>query len=531
MPANDDEAGVTARRTDLRNAERLVEIHGNEIRYVGERRDWITWEESRWQWNTARVARCAIDVSRRMMADALTMMKVAGDALAKASASGDVDAKERAKRAADEARRDLEWAATSQSNTRLRAMLDVAKDFASIRVSVDALDADPMLLNAVNGTIDLRTGRLRSHRRSDLITKICPVTYEQAARSNLWERTLRDALGDDETVAYFQRSAGYSCTGLTDEEKLFVPHGPGGGGKSTLIQAIIGALGDYARTADFETFLVQKHAGGPKNDVARLAGSRFVASIEVEQGKRLAQGLVKQLTGGDVVTARFLYSEAFEFKPQMKLWLVVNDLPHVSADDSGMWRRIERIPFEHVVPKEKRNPAVKKELCDVRISGPAVLAWLVQGALAWQMVGLRTPSRIVDATREYRATEDHFAQFVAECCTHPSTSSCTRRDLRSAYDGWYGARGPLSQKAFNEKVRELAGITEKTIHGVRWWVGVALRTDLPGVLGAARGAVSANLSHVRDPSEGLYGNEPSTCTLHPEDEGHAFSDLLEESAQ
>lgn len=516
--------GVTARRTDLANAERLVDLHGEHFRYVREWRDWITWDESRWQRDGAAVSRYAIEVSRTMMAEALASMRVAAEELAKASASNDHDAKDAAKRKADEARRDLEWAATSQSSVRLRAMLDVAKDFAAVRVGVDELDADPMLLNAQNGTIDLRTGRLRPHRRGDLITKLAPVVYDPSARSELWERTLLSALGDEATVAYFRRSAGYSCTGLTDEEKLFVPHGPAAGGKSTIVQAIIGALGDYARTADFETFLVQKHAGGPKNDVARLAGARFVASIEVDQGKRLAQGLVKQLTGGDVVTARFLYAEAFEFKPTMKLWLVVNDLPHVSADDSGMWRRIERIPFEHPVPKEKRDPAVKKTLCNPRKSGPAILAWLVTGALEWQRLGLQTPARIVDATSEYRATENHFAQFIAECCAYPTTSSCTRKDLRLAYDGWYGARGPLSQKGFNEKVRDLTGITEKTLGGTRWWVGIALRTDeAPKVQGAERNGLSTKSALSRAGCEEVAGTDEDPAPSAP----HAFADLLE----
>lgn len=511
--------GVTARRTDLWNAEQLIADYGLDMRYVSEKRDWITWEESRWQSNAARVARFAMEVTRRMMSDALAKMKAAAEALAEASASNDPEAKDRAKRAADDARRDLDWAATSQSAVRLRAMLDVAKDFKSVRVSVDELDADPMLLNVQSGTVDLRTGKQRRHRRTDLLTKICPVVYDAEARSPLWEKTLRDALGDNETVTYFQRSAGYSCTGLTDEEKLFVPHGPAAGGKSTLMQAIIATLGDYARTSDFETFLIQKHAGGPKNDVARLAGARFVVSIEVDQGKRLAQGLVKQLTGGDVVTARFLYSEAFEFKPQMKLWLVVNDLPHVSSDDSGMWRRIERIPFEHVVPKEKRDPAVKKTLCNATVSGPAILAWLVQGALAWQRDGLRTPARIVEATQEYRSTEDHFAQFVAECCTYPTTSSCTRRDMRAAYDGWYGARGPLSQKAFNEKVRQLAHITETTKAGVRFWVGISLRTDMPMVQKSRTESVSTNSLHARDQDGELSGKDLDPAPPAPDGYG------------
>ncbi|MFO0735745.1 MAG: phage/plasmid primase, P4 family [Labilithrix sp.] len=483
--------GVTAKRSDLQNAERLLKDHVGELRYVAEWKDWIVWDGPRWKRDSAAAARFAIAVTRRMMAEALEAMGHAAGELGEANASHDDQWKKEAKRDLEEAKKDLEWAATSQSSSRLNALLEVAKDLAPLRVHVDQLDADPMLLNATNGTIDLRTGLLRAHSRDDFITRMCPVAFDPDARSPLWESTLKSALGDDETVDYFHRSAGYSITGRTDEEKLFVVHGPAGGSKSTILQAAQKVLGaDYAKTSDFETFLVQKHAGGPKNDIARLAGARFVASIEVEKGKRLAEGLVKTLTGGDVVTARFLYSEAFEFKPQMKLWLCVNDLPHVSADDTGMWRRIERIPFENVIAKEKRDPTVKARLHDLDVSGPAILAWLVRGALAWQKRGnLGTPTKITKATLSYRQTEDTFSQFVTECCTHPSTSSCSRKDLRIAYDGWFGGRGPLSQKGFTDKVRTLNGITEKTLGGTRFWVGIGLRTDGPGAGGAAQSFV------------------------------------------
>jgi len=206
--------------------------------------------------------------------------------------------------------------------------------------------------------------------------------------------------GDGELADFLQRYFGYCLTGSVAEEKLAFVHGRGGTGKSTFMEALKAVFGEYAVTADFETFLARKATGGPRPDIARLAGARLVTSIEVDDGKRLAEGLVKQLTGGDTVTARELYAKEFEFVPQFKLVLVANHAPTVHSDDEAMWRRILRVPFDNAIPEAGQDRSVKLILRDPAVSGPAILAWLVEGCLQWQREGLRVPTVVTDATTD-----------------------------------------------------------------------------------------------------------------------------------
>jgi putative DNA primase/helicase len=444
--------------TDTGNAERFVAMHRDRVRYCPAWGKWLLWQGPRWEIDARGEVR---ELGKQTVRSIYLEAKSCDDgekreALAK-------------------------WAARSESRKAREAMLALAQSEPGLAVVPEELDRDPWLLNTPSGTIDLRTGVERPHDRADLITRCTAARFDGAARSALWERVLLDAMGGDvELVAFFQRAAGYSCTGLTNEEKLFMPIGPAATGKSTLIQAIVAALGDYARTADFEAFIAQKSGGGPRNDIARLAGSRFVASIEVDKGKRLAQGLVKSLTGGDVVSARFLYAEAFEFRPTFTLWLVANDAPHVADDDDGMWRRIVRLPFLHVVPTERRDPRVKAELVDPDRAGPAVLAWLVTGCLQWQAKGLGTPAAVTKATDAYREEQDPIAGFLSDCCAVNVGVTCTRSGLRKAYETWVdeaGGRSPLTGQDFTTRIRGIPGVSEKMVRGVRWWVGIGLHTS------------------------------------------------------
>jgi putative DNA primase/helicase len=436
-------------RTDYWNAERLVSLHGADLRYaagVG----WLAWDGRRWKRDTdGEPIRRAKRTVRAMYAEA-----------------ADLDDHDR--------KLLVKHATTSESEARLRAMVKLAETERAVIVAANELDADGWIFNAANGSIDLRTGELREHRREDLLTRITSVAYQPEARSDLWDSFLAKTTGaDDELASFLRRAVGYSLTGHTSEEVLFFAHGPSATGKSSMLEAVRSVLGEYAATADFETFLKRRGDAGIRNDVARLAGARFVVSIEVDDGKSLAQGLLKLLTGGDTVTARFLYSESFEFQPRFKLWLAANDRPRVNADDAAMWRRIIQLPFVHVIPEAERDDRVKLSLRTDPDVQAAILAWAVQGCLDWQDGGLRIPQVVRDYTAEYRAENDPLRDFLADACELDPAAWISTKDLRHAYETWAETNGekPLDVKKFSAALTAKGCVKNKR-NQVRGWEGV-----------------------------------------------------------
>jgi len=435
------------------NGRRFVVQHKHEVRFCETRGGWYVWDGRRWQRDASGLIEClAKQTIASLYADA-----------ARAEDS--------------DARREIgRWAMKSDSAAGVRDMLFMAHSDQSISVGPDGWDGNPWILNCMNGTVDLRTGALGEHRREDLCTKLANVNYDPDATLPLWDEFLAvTTKGDKALESFLQRIAGYSLTGVTSEEKLFFVHGPASTGKSTFIQALQAALGDSAVTADFETFL-QRQSGGVRNDIARLAGARLVTSIEVDKGKRLAEGLVKTITGGDTVAARYLYHESFEFRPIFKLWLIANDAPRARDDDSALWRRILRVPFEHIITE--RNAEVKRILGDATLAGAAVLAWAVRGCLDWQRDGLGVPDMVTNATEEYRLSNDPLGDFWAEYCEFAPLHQERSGVLWGAYTAWAkegGERFPVNRREFAHRL-EAQGCKPWSGSGnVRIWRGVQLR--------------------------------------------------------
>lgn len=360
------------------------------------------------------------------------------------------------------------WAIDSQNRSRVAGMLEMAAPHRA--VAPDALDADPMLLNVENGTLDLRTGKLRAHDRADRITKLAPVEFDPDAPCPQWERFLAEVFdGDADLIGFMQRAIGYSLSGDTREHCLFILHGVGSNGKSTLVETIAAMLGDYAQQTPTETFMAKDRSGGIPNDIARLKGARFVSAVESESDRRLAESLVKQATGGDRLAARFLYQETFDFRPAFKLWLATNHKPEVRGTDEGIWRRIRLVPFEvQFVDPDKadgRQPVKDREMpARLLTELPGILAWAVRGCLEWQRDGLSPPAKVLQATEDYRVEMDVLSDFIAERCIVNPNVNAQAKDLYAAYSEWCAANGvaPLNSTRFGRALADRGHRKEKS---------------------------------------------------------------------
>jgi putative DNA primase/helicase len=293
----------------------------------------------------------------------------------------------------------------------------------------------------------------------------------------MWEAFLsRIFAGDGELIRFVQKAVGYSLTGSTEEQCFFILYGAGANGKSTLIQTISALLKDYARQTPTETLLVQR-GDGPRNDLARLQGARFVSASEVEGGRKLAEALVKQLTGGDTLTARYLYKEHFEFQPTFKIWLAVNHKPGVQGTDHAIWRRMRLLPFTVTIPAAEQDKRLTEKL---QAEQPGILRWAVEGCRAWQQEGLEPPSAVKRATGDYRAEMDVIAAFIQDCCVLGDHHHVNTRELYAEYRGWCEQIGesPVTQKALATVLQERGCTSGRKSQG-RLWSGIALKEDEP----------------------------------------------------
>jgi putative DNA primase/helicase len=432
--------------TDLGNAERLAGRHGHDLVHVYGL-GWHVWTGLIWERDeTGQVERRAKETVRSIYEEA-------------------------AQTADDEKRKTLAtWAKQSESASRLGAMISLARSEPGIPLKADQLDSEPWLLNVQNGTLDLRTGDLRPHERDDLITKLAPMEYDTDAAAPTWEKVLEQVLPNQAVREFVQRYAGYSLTGDVSEQILLFLYGTGANGKSTLINALLEVMGDYAKQAAPE-LLTLKHGAHP-TELADLKGARFVASIEVEEGKRLAESLVKQMTGGDRIKARFMRQDYFEFDPTHKIWLAANHRPVVRGTDHAIWRRIKLVPFEVTIPEPEQDPKLPEKL---RAELPGILAWVVRGCLEWQREGLGEPEEVRSATESYRADMDPIGEFLEEMCILNENAWTAASELRRGYLGWAKDAGenPLDWHAVTDRLKE-RGCREKRRHVGRGWQGIEL---------------------------------------------------------
>lgn len=440
--------------TDLGNARRLVHYHGQDLRYCEKFRGWHVWSGRHWELDEkGAIQRLVRRCLPLINAEAATMK----------------DANRRKRQEA--------WFSQSEASARLAATPQVAMDEPGIKVLTSAFDVDPWLLNVQNGTLDLRTGDLRPHERTDLLRKVTTVGYDPDATCPQWLKFLEEILPDSEVRAFVQRAAGYSLTGTVRDRCLFFAHGGGNNGKSTFVETIMAMMGDYAQKAPTDMVMWKRNSGIP-NDVARLPGARFVVVAEVEEGSWLAESKVKDLTGNDTLTARFLKKEFFDFRPTHKLWMYGNHKPIVRGTDDAIWQRIKLIPFTVQIPNNEIDEKLPEKLLTEL---PGVLAWAVRGCLKWQENGLDIPEAVTGATKKYRAGQDEIGRFLTEYCVVKAGARAKKGELFNLYSTW---GGELKKRRFGNKMRELGYTDERGIGNVAEWGGIGFgATALPPIAG------------------------------------------------
>ena len=437
-------------RTDSGNAERLRDRFGTIVRYCPAFKHWLVYDGCYWRKETGELMQFAIKTARAMLTDASQIE--------------------------DEATRKelVRHAMLSENAGKLKAMIDVASNLEGLIISPDDLDADIWKLNCKNGVVDLTTGELTSHIREYYMSKLCPVEYNSDSHAPRWMEFLKDITGDSsELMKYLQKAVGSSLSGDASEQALFVLYGIGANGKSTFLNTISDLLGDYARNTPSETFMA-KRIETIGNDIARLQGARLVTAIEINEGQRLSEALIKSITGGDRITARFLYGEYFDFKPQFTPFLVVNHRPVIRDTSHSIWRRIKLIPFTVTIPEDKKDKQLPVKL---REELPGILAWAVEGCLLWQKEGLDMPDEVKEATEGYREDMDTFSTFIEECCIVEEGKKVSNRGIRYAYETWCRENGdyPLGQKLFNAKMTERGFAVKRSgANGSRDWHGIGL---------------------------------------------------------
>lgn len=450
---------LTYSNTDDGNALRLVDVHRDAIRYCPQRGIWLRWDGYRWGWDEAE--------SVRELARGVARALPAGD------------------------KAEVAHRARSLSEYGVRSAVRLAQTDARVVVHLGNLDANAYQLNTPAGIVDLRTGTVHGPDPAALATRSTAVAPDLTNPPTRWISFLADTFaGDPELTTYMQRLLGLSLIGTVLEQVLPFSFGSGANGKTTMLGTVqrIAGLGDngYAISAPAEILLASSQQGHP-TEIARLSGARMVVTSELEDGQRFAESRVKELTGSDVITGRFMRQDFFSFKPTHTLWLLANHQPAVRAGGPAFWRRLRLLPFLHTVPPEQRDPELEDKL--VEEEGSAILGWLVQGAADYLAKGLDEPESVRAATEHYERDQDTVARFVEDCCEtgDPAAQhlSVNVTPFRAAYETWCRIEGetPVTAKALTLALRTQYGVlSDRVFRGGqthRRYLGIRI-SDAPG---------------------------------------------------
>lgn len=427
---------------DTGNAEWFLDMFGDELRYNYTNKQWMYYDGRKW----------CDDTTNRVKAYADKFIVEMHKQLIKECDPDDSDMLKAIQKHIKSAR----------SSKGKKALITEAEHMAPVEQR--DLDSDIYLFNTPNGVLNMKTGEFLQHNADKLISKMSLTEYTDKCDCPLWAEFLETIFaGDKELIRYIQKAVGYSLTGSTAEQVAFFLYGTGGNGKGVFVETIAHIAGSYASNIQADSLMVKGNtaSGQANSDIARLAGARFVTSSEPNEGVKLNEGLIKQLTGEDRVTARRLYGNEFEFRPQFKIWLSTNHKPIIRGTDNGIWRRMRLIPFIVQIPEEKQDKNLKHKLLK---ETPGILAWAVEGFLMYLKEGLKVPESIKKATAEYRNEMDVVTAFLENCTKENENAEVGASELYKAYTDWANTNNEyiMSNRKFGVEVSKKYGKFRKS---------------------------------------------------------------------
>lgn len=434
---------------DTGNADRFVEMFGEQVRYSYIDKGWYFYNGKKWGFDNSGSVKGLTDKVLREMKIERALCE-----------------DEDEEKAFD---KHLKYTRNNKGKTNM-----VKEVEHRLAILPSDMDKSKEIFNTFNGVLDLKTGKLMPHDSKQYLSRMSSVEYTDKIDTPMWNEFLDQIFaGDKDLIRYIQKAIGYSMTGSTREQCAFFCFGNGRNGKSTFLEVINEIMGDYATNIQPETIMVQGQRGGANSDIARLKGARFVTTVEPDEGMRLKEGLIKQLTGGDKVTARHLYGKEFEFEPEFKLWMGTNHKPIIRGRDLGIWRRMHLIPFTVQIPDDKVDKGLKYKL---RKELPGILSWAVDGCRMWQKEGLEMPTAVSNAVKEYRGEMDVVSAFLDEC-TRKGPGEVKSSELYNVYSRWTSDNGEykMSSTKFGKEVALRFNKVKKT--DAAYYQGIKINED------------------------------------------------------
>jgi len=429
--------------TELGNSERFINDYGYKIKHNFTTGKWHLWNGKLWEEDNLGYV---VEMGKNTVRQIYSEIEYAGHE--------------------NEKKEIFKHALKSECSAQINSMIKLASTRKGIAVKHTDFDNNLFLINLENGTYNLKSNLFSPHDPALMLSKIMTVKYDEEATCYMFEDALLTYFNNDkDMISFIQRALGLTLCGAHLEEILFFCYGTGKNGKSVFFQIMKMIFGDYFQKAPTEMLMLKNQEGIP-NDIARLPGARMVVAEELPEGRSLNENKVKNLTGGDVISARFLHKEFFDFEPTHTLWIFGNHKPNIKGTDEGIWRRIKLIPFLVTIPEEERRPH-HELMADFELEKSGILNWILDGWKDYQIKGLNPPEVVKKATSDYRDEQDVLIDFIAEYCELSSINTIIASELLQKYHEWCKKMGesPLTKNKFYSRIGQIDGV--KSYNGNR----------------------------------------------------------------